>query len=242
MKMIDIAVECFEKSLIKELHVNEVSETAFRLYPNEFANQNDAKKKINSALSSNAKSKNSLFSKPKNKKTGKFRKGYYKLKKQKPKIHQLDFNVYKETATKQNTGRGGEFAVISELIFNGHNATLMPVDNGIDVISTKDEKFYHIQVKTRIVEKFGIDVSFSIKKSIYNANSRSNDYYIFVLRTFKKTKWENEYIVLHSSQLETNAAETKNANINVKFTFKDKRIFLGGTEVTGSFNNFEKIS
>ena len=45
-------------------------------------------------------------------------------------------------------GRGGEYAVMSELLFNGFDANLMTVDKGQDIIARKDSTWYFIQVKT----------------------------------------------------------------------------------------------
>lgn len=46
-------------------------------------------------------------------------------------------------------GKGGESAVMSELLFRGYNANFLTVDAGIDIVAIKDKRTYLIQVKTK---------------------------------------------------------------------------------------------
>ena len=50
-------------------------------------------------------------------------------------------------------GKAGEHAVLSELLFLGYNAALMSVDVGVDIVATKNNEIYNIQVKTRNISK-----------------------------------------------------------------------------------------
>ncbi len=47
-------------------------------------------------------------------------------------------------------GKGGEMAVMSELLFRGFNSNMLTVDYGADVVAFKDGKLRLIEVKTRI--------------------------------------------------------------------------------------------
>lgn len=66
----------------------------------------------------------------------------------------LDTDVPEENPINTDyTGRAGECAVMSELLFRGYNANHMMVDDGVDVIATKDNTYYYVQVKTASVRK-----------------------------------------------------------------------------------------
>lgn len=58
----------------------------------------------------------------------------------------VDFNC--SACDKIFYGKGGEFSVVSELLFRGYNASIMSVDEGIDITASKGDKFFFIQVKT----------------------------------------------------------------------------------------------
>lgn len=79
------------------------------------------------------------------------------------------------------TGKGGECLVMGELLFNGYNVNNMMVDEGIDIVASKDNVFYYIQVKTRnMVEtnKF----LFQVKWERYNKFIGTQMRYILVAR------------------------------------------------------------
>lgn len=86
----------------------------------------------------------------------------YKKRKNKRPIIDTD-SQYILPANTAYTGRAGECAVMSELLFRGYNANHMMVDDGVDVIAAKDNIYYYIQVKTakvkdgRIYCKIGLD-------------------------------------------------------------------------------------
>lgn len=76
----------------------------------------------------------------------KYNNGVYKKRPNKttPKDPQKPASVY--------VGTAGEIAVISELMFNGFNANRMMIDEGIDIIATKNNIYRYIQVKTTYIE------------------------------------------------------------------------------------------
>lgn len=50
-------------------------------------------------------------------------------------------------------GKAGECAVMAELLFRGYNVNHMLVDEGIDLVASKNNVFYYIQVKTKNVDR-----------------------------------------------------------------------------------------
>jgi hypothetical protein len=55
------------------------------------------------------------------------------------------------TVDSNYTGRGGECIVMGELLFRGYNVNSMMVDEGIDLVASKNNVFFYIQVKTKTV-------------------------------------------------------------------------------------------
>ena len=72
-----------------------------------------------------------------------YSKGYYS--KRKRKLHPIDVPMQ----ISEYTGRGGECAVMSELLFHSYNVNRMMIDEGVDLVAVKDNIYYYIQVKTR---------------------------------------------------------------------------------------------
>lgn len=60
----------------------------------------------------------------------------------------------KEQISTQYVGKAGEHFVVSELLFRGYNASIMNVDEGLDIVATKEGKLYNIQVKTSNKNQF----------------------------------------------------------------------------------------
>jgi hypothetical protein len=58
------------------------------------------------------------------------------------------------TSQSQYVGKAGEHRVVSELLFRDYNASIMSVDEGLDIVATKDNKLFNIQVKTANENKF----------------------------------------------------------------------------------------
>lgn len=110
-------------------------------------------------LDENSK-KGGVFERIVNPKTKSIKPGYYRMRRSDsprkplpspPKDVQEDVqeNVVEEQKPTTNFfGKAGEYAVMSELLFRGFNANNMTVDDGINIIASKDNNFYFIQVKT----------------------------------------------------------------------------------------------
>ncbi len=179
-------------------HVNDIAKMVIERFPNIKVASDKLPDKISAVLSADTRKKRakSSFSKVKNK-SGGFKRGMYRLKR-KP--------IVKPTPTlppsinSQYTGKAGEAAVISELLFYGFNASAMAVDDGIDIIAGKQNKYFHIQVKTANPSD-GVAFGFSIKKSSFIAKDSFQTFYIFVLRERDDYRYFNDYLILPSSQL-----------------------------------------
>ena len=79
-------------------------------------------------------------------------------------------------------GKGGEYAVMSELLFSGYNANTMTVDDGIDIVASKDNIFYYIQVKTTTSGNNGKYIV-QIKRTSFNRVQSNNVKYVVVIRS-----------------------------------------------------------
>ncbi|MCP3940326.1 MAG: hypothetical protein GY710_02455, partial [Desulfobacteraceae bacterium] len=127
-------------------HVNNISQMLIERFPNIQIPREKLPDKVSAILSADVRKKRpkASFSKVKSK-TGGLKRGIYKLKK-KPVIKPVP--TPSPDVSSQYTGKAGETAVISELLFYGFNASAMAVDDGIDVIAGKNNNYFHIQVKT----------------------------------------------------------------------------------------------
>jgi hypothetical protein len=126
-------------------------------------------------------------------------------------------------------GKGGEFAVISELLFRGFNANTTVVDDGVDIVCSQGNKFYLIQVKTR--EYKGDTVNVSIKKDSFDRYNEKNTYYIIVLRYLNKSNIPtNQYLVFMASDIQrfvgTSSANINQNSINLKFKTHNGELFI----------------
>ena len=116
-------------------------------------------------------------------------------------------------------GKAGEMAVLTELTFRGYNVTAMSVDEGIDLVASKDNIFYFIQVKTTYIDD---NSRFSIQIPIenYNRVKSNNIIYIFVLR---EEIGAMRYFVFHQNEIENEIIkgyiEQTNSNIIIKIEY-----------------------
>ena len=164
--------------------------------------------------------------------------GYFALNKNKQKIKESDKVVAKEKAEEEKvkiestfTGKAGEHAVCSQLLFRGYNASIMSVDLGLDIVTTKKDKVFGIQVKTSNLNKFNTYV-FDIRKVSFERHSSSNIYYIFVLHGKDKTN----YLILPYVEMERKIYEKailsidqyKKYRVNIKI--RNNKITLGTKE------------
>lgn len=129
------------------------------------------------------------------------------------------------------TGKAGEHLVCSELLFRGFNASIMSVDVGMDIIATKDNKLFSIQVKTANLNKFNTYV-FDVRKVSFERHDSGNIYYIFVLRGEKETN----FLILPFHEMEKKVNEKailsvgNNLRYRVNIRLRNNDIFLGTKE------------
>ena len=199
-------------------------------------------KRLQTALANNLKLKvqRPSFARVEGKKKGHFKKGWYRVKIEKN-VAVIAQVIAPET-DKAFTGKAGELAVMSELLFWGYNASAMTVDSGIDVVASKDGKYFHIQVKTA-AEQDGGRFSFTIKNSSFQQHHSSSMYYVFVLRR----SLSNEYIIIPSSYLQVLISGNKicaapTLSITISADAHGKKYMLNGsTNVDVFVGNFGKI-
>ena len=78
-------------------------------------------------------------------------------------------------------GRAGETYIVAELMYRGYNASLLPVDLGVDVIAIKESKTFYFQVKNVSFDKVS-SRTIPITTSSFSKNQSSNMFYVFVLQ------------------------------------------------------------
>ena len=225
-------------------HFKDIAQMILDAFPIIKTNPDKFAKRVGAVLSTDARKKGtkSSFARVKGKKKGSFRKGLYRLKR-KPVVKLTP--TLPPNITNQYTGKAGETAVIAELLFYGYNASGMAVDDGIDVIASKENKFYHIQVKTANPSETGL-FGFSIRKNSFIAKDSSQTFYIFVLRKHDKFRYYNDYLILPSSQIRQLVAVgiiNEGAHYSIRIQ-KDKRgryILNAKQYVTISVNTFSQI-
>jgi Holliday junction resolvase-like predicted endonuclease len=150
----------------------------------------------------------------------------------------------KEKIESGYTGKAGEYLVCSELLFRGYNASIMSLDMGIDIIATKLNKLFSIQVKTSNLNSFNY-YNFDIRKTSFQKAHSGSVFYLFVL----KDKQENNFFILPHVVVEQKVHEKAILEINngntyrVNIRMRDGKIFLGNKEheMGYYFNNWDII-
>lgn len=166
----------------------------------------------------------------------KSKRGYFKLnpnyneteQKVKEKIEQIiDEEESLLTSESRYVGKAGEYRVVSELIFRGYNANIISVDDGIDIVATKNDKLFNIQVKTSNENKFSNYVC-DIRKVSFERFGSGNTFYIFVLMGD-----ETNFLILPFSEIEKNIKQKNILEINngkkyrVNIPIRENKVFLG---------------
>lgn len=225
----------------KPLHVNEIAEIAVKSARNQTMTADVFAAKLSGALSSHLKIKTSkpIFTKPLNKQ-GKPQKGIYRLKQER--VATIAANITVPAVSTNFMGKAGEHAVMSELLFWGYNASLMSVDEGIDIVASKHNKYFHIQVKSS-TERAAGTFGFQIKRKAFELNQSAQTYYVFVMRKSLSCF----FAILPYSHLEnlrmTNVISKQgDLSINIAADNNWKRFSLNGVDITGWINNFEVIN
>lgn len=214
------------------------------------ADLNELRKKVSSYMArettriqngKRVENKDSIFAHVKNKKGG-YRKGVYTLRKPKRTRMEVPKPLIKPIEEPSDIqtlylGSAGEMAVCSELLFREYNISRMAVDDGIDIIATKNNKTYYIQVKTATIRQESF--SFNIKVSSFNKYQSNDCYYIFVARA-KETK----YIICTADDIRrfiSNGSTKGEKIISVRFNQDMGALFVGQENVFHMVNSFERI-
>lgn len=127
--------------------------------------------------------------------------------------------------------KGGEYLVCSELLFREFNASIMGVDKGIDIIATKNNKLYSIQVKTANANEYNT-YNFDVRKVSFEREYAGNTFYVFVL----KGKEVTSFLILPLSEMEKKVTQKAIHDIKsydkyrVKIDVRDDKIFLGNRD------------
>ncbi len=149
----------------------------------------------------------------------------------------------KENISTQYIGKAGEHLVASELLFRGFNASIMSVDEGMDIVATKENRLYNIQVKTANENKFNSYVA-DIRISSFERHSQYNSFYIFVLKGDR-----TYFLILPFSEIQKNVAQknillvNNNTRYRINIRIREGKLYLGNKENEMSYfmNNWALI-
>lgn len=229
----------FELGEKKTFHVDDLADIAVKM---EMVPLGETKEslstKINAYLYRNAKSKTPDYSRVKNSKGG-YSRGVYRAKPQK--AFDLTPKEIPKVST-QFTGVAGEFAVLSELLFRGYNTSKMTVDDGIDVVASKEEKYFHIQVKTA---NFFADKPFQATISEKAFRHSTSVFYIVVLRAPTPIGFVNKYAIFPSSDIRrliTQGILKDATTISLRISIENQKYYLNGSvDVSHHINDWDSI-
>lgn len=98
-------------------------------------------------------------------------------------------------------GKGGECMVMGELLFRGYNVNNMMVDEGIDLVASKGNVFYYIQVKTKNVEQQN-RFYFQIKQERFDSFLGTQIRYILVARCSVKGEERTIYFTFSNNDIQ----------------------------------------
>lgn len=232
------------KAILEEngssMHVREIAEVALRNDPSLASDVDTLVARFATALSTHTKTKEPSIVRVKND-NGSYRKGVYRLKR---KINRaLPLPLPPEEVSRAYCGKAGEYAVMSELLFWGFNASLMAVDDGIDVVASKGSRYFHLQVKTANESETG-GFQFTIRSHIFENHNRSDTFYVLVMRRHTE---HSRFLVLGSAEIDTllkrgQLAPGKSITIRVKADAGWRSVKLAsGEELRRCLNAFDTI-
>lgn len=220
------------------MHINDIAQKAVESARNQTMTAEVFAKKLGGALAAHLNTQKPLFSKPPNKQ-GRPQRGMYRLKQKH--VVAISARIIPPDVSTNFTGKAGEHAVMSELLFWGYNASLMTVDEGIDIVASKDNKYFHVQVKASTEKSSGV-FGFQVKRKAFERNHSAQTYYVFVMRK----NLSCYFAVLPDSHLEglrmTNIIGGQNdLSITITADEKSKQFSLNGSDITLWVNNFGVI-
>ena len=245
MKLIDQIVEVFVQNP-GAIHVDDIAKAIIAKYPNTLVTPEVLSQKISAVLSSEVKkpSAKSLFTKPKNN-AGGFRRGVYRLKAVKKSVLKTFKVPEQPKVSSQFTGKAGEYAVMSELLFFGFNVSAMTVDDGIDIVASKADSYFHIQVKTSNTSAQS-KYHFKITKRAFGSKDAASTFYVLVMRLNEDARNICEYLVLPSSEIrrlvdKSVIRDGESMSIAVDRERGSRFILNGIEDVRWALNRFDNI-
>lgn len=243
------------------MHVDDIALALIEAGQEEF-DVDTLKSKISNLCAGDSKKPSSDIMRVINGKTRKPKKGMYKLRKRKnqpnPTTPCDTYTLFPEdafTPTSQKTltttyiGKAGECAVMSELLYQGFNVNTLLVDEGVDVVASKNNEFFLVQVKTTILENGSNNncVRVQIRKARFDAYRGYQIRYVVVVRCNYQNRDTNLFFTFDNQQIELymhNGCILRPTNdmMSIKIKFGDGMPYLyhGDKEADISFhqNNF----
>lgn len=147
-------------------------------------------------------------------------------------------------------GKGGECVVMGELLFRGYNVNNMMVDEGIDLVASKDNVFYYIQVKTKNVEQQN-KFYFQIKRDRFATFVGTQMRYILVARCSSADGDRNIFFMftnndiqrfLYDALIPQPSEDGGNLSIKIEFDQRTGKAYLydgrNRGDVSFNMNNF----
>lgn len=129
--------------------------------------------------------------------------------------------------SKDFTGKAGECAVMSELLFRGYNVNRMMVDGGIDLVGFYSGAYYFYQVKTVSLNNGVICASIPIDNFERNKGYSSQMRYVIVARYKDSNGFEkNHYFVFSQDDIDreihSHCIKRGSQYISVKIRFHER--------------------
>lgn len=127
-------------------------------------------------------------------------------------------------------GKGGEYLVCGQLLFLGFNASIMSVDTGVDIVATKDNRLFGIQVKTSRLNNAKTFI-FDVRKVSFERHGAGGTYYILVL-----VDETINYIILPYTELQKKVEEKAILEVNhgdryrITIKIRDSKVYIGQME------------
>ena len=166
---------------------------------------------------------------------------------EKKRLKQIEEEKEEEEKISLETGftdKAGEHLVCSELLFRGYNASIMSVDSGMDIIATKNNKLFSIQVKTSNANAYDT-YNFDVRKISFEKDYAGNTLYVFIL----KAKTDTKFLIIPLYEMEKKVSEKAIIYVQsykkyrVKIDLREGKIYLGNRQHEMSYflNNWELI-
>lgn len=129
-------------------------------------------------------------------------------------------------------GRAAETYIVAELMYRGFNASILPVDLGVDVVAVKDNKTFYFQVKNISFDKNN-SRKIPITTSSFLNNQSTNVFYALVLQKgqnkevlmlpfLKIRELMNEGIIQLDKEIKDFVLDISRVNDLVQINSKDK--------------------